>query len=90
MLVVISQKTNFDLKHVISCPITEFPLSIVHSDGSRMTTPKCKFLDKLVSKQNEFDHTPILPIDVTLLDGGLLLHSFLSSIGEISSYQKIR
>lgn len=33
MLVLISQKTNFDLKHVIASPITEFPLSITHSDG---------------------------------------------------------
>ncbi|XP_014678737.1 PREDICTED: uncharacterized protein LOC106818551, partial [Priapulus caudatus] len=84
MLVVISQKTNFDLKHVVTYPITDVPLSIAQPDGSRLKTDKSKLLNKLESLQDGMTSLP--PIDATLIDGGLLLHSYLSAIGNISSY----
>lgn len=83
MLVVISQNTNFDLKHVVSYPITDVPLSISQPDGSRLKTNKSTLLKKLESMQ---EVTSLPHIDVTLIDGGLLLHSYLSAIGSISSY----
>ena len=79
MLVVISQKTNFDLEHVVSYPITDFPLSIAQPDGSLLNTTKSKLLDKLESMQDGMTTLP--HIDATLIDGGLLLHSYLSAVG---------
>ena len=86
MLVIISEKTNFNLRHVIEFPKTEYPLSIAHSDGSGLKTVKSKLLKKLESLQDGFAERALPPIDVTLIDGGLLLHSFLSAIGNITSY----
>ncbi|XP_064653262.1 uncharacterized protein LOC135503582 [Lineus longissimus] len=84
MLVVISQETNFDLEHVVSYPITDFPLAIAQPDGSLLKTTKSKLLDKLESMQDGMTTLP--HIDATLIDGGLLLHSYLSAVGNISSY----
>lgn len=39
--------------------------------------------------QNGLDHTPLPHIELTLIDGGLFLHSFLSAIGNIISYGKL-
>jgi len=83
MLVVIAQKTNFDLKHVLSYPITDVPLSIAQPDGSLLKTEKSKLLKKLESMQDGFESLP--HIDVSLIDGGLLIHSHLSAIGSITS-----
>lgn len=72
MLVNISRNTNFNLKHIIAFLITVLPLSIAHSEGSLMKTPKYKLLRMLVSMQNAFVQTLLSVIDVTFIDGGLL------------------
>ena len=86
LLVIISERTTFNLGHVMTFPITEYPLSITHSDGSGLKTDKSKLLRKLEALQDGFTERPLPPIDVTLIDGGLLIHSFLSAIGNITSY----
>ena len=67
-------------------PITEYPLCITHSDRSGFKTEKSKLLNKLEELQDGFTETPLPLIDVTLIDGGQLIHSFLSAIGKITSY----
>ena len=75
ILVIISKKMNFNLRHTLSFPITEFPLSISQSDGSGIKTDKSKLLRKLENLQSDFTNTTLPPIDVTLIDYGLLMHS---------------
>ena len=60
-------------------PITEYPLCITHSDGSGLKTEKSKLLNKLEELQDGFTETPLPLTDVTLIDGGQLIHSFLSA-----------
>ena len=67
-------------------PITEYPLCITHSDGSGLKTDRSKLLNKLEELQDGFTETPLPLIDVTLMDGEQLIHSFLSAIGKITSY----
>ena len=86
ILVIISKKMNFNLRYTLSFPITEFPLSISQSDGSGIKTDKSKLLRKLEDLQSGFTNITLPPIDVTLIDGGLLMHSLLSVIGKITSY----
>ena len=86
ILVIISEKENFNLRYLMTFPITEYPLSIAHSDGSGLKTNKSKFLEKLEGMQEGFIDRPIPPVSVTLIDGGLLLHSYLAAIGKITSY----
>lgn len=86
MLVVLSKRTTFNLIHVMTFPITEYPLSVTHSEGSGLKTEKSTLLIKLEELQEGFTETPLPLIDVTLIDGGLLIPSFLSAIGRILSY----
>ena len=86
ILVILSNSTTFNLRHVMTFPITEYPLCITHSDGSGLKTEKSKLLNKLEELQDGFTETPLPLINVTLIDGGLLIHSFLSAIGKITSY----
>jgi len=83
ILVVIANRTNFDLKHVMENPITQYPLSISHSDGTGLKTDKSKLLNKLEKLHHGFNDTPLPSVDVTLIGGGLLIHSFLSAVGKI-------
>lgn len=85
ILVIISEKTSFNLRHVMTFPITEYPLSITHADGTGLKTHKSKLLKKLEDLQTGFTETPLPNINVTFIDGGLLIHS-LSAIGNITSY----
>jgi hypothetical protein len=89
ILVILSKKTNFNLRRVMTFPITEYPLSIAHSDGSGLKTDKSKLLNKLEELQDGFSEASPHVIDVTLIDGGLLLHSFLCAIGKITSYRSL-
>ena len=86
ILVILSNSTTFKLRHVMTFPITEYPLCITHSNGSELKTEKSKLLNKLEELQDGFTETPLPLIDVTLIDGGQLIHSFLSAIGKITSY----
>ena len=88
-MVVVSESTNFDLKSVLEFPITDYPLSIAHGDGSIMKTVKANLLKKLESMQNGFAQNDLPRIDVTVIDGGLLLHSFLSVTSSIASYANL-
>jgi len=83
ILVVIANRTNFDLKNVIEYPITKYPLLISHSDGTGLKTDKSKLLNKLEKLQDGFNDTPLQSVDVTLIDSGLLIDSFLSATGHI-------
>ena len=87
MLVLVSQTTNFDLKHVCSFPITDVPLSISHPDGSRQGTNKSLLLKKLETMQDGLESLP--HIDVCLIDGGLLIHEYLAGLGNIPSYGNV-
>ena len=86
ILVIISNSTPFNLRYVMIFPITENPLCITHSGGSGLKTEKRKLLNKLEELQDGFTKTPLPQTDVTLVDGGLLIHSLLSAIGNIASY----
>ena len=87
MLVVASENGNLDLKRVIAYPITTHPLALTHPDGGMMKTQKKKLLGKIEKFQDGTSH----PTDIaaTVIDGGLLLHSFLSVTGPITSYQSL-
>ena len=84
ILVILSNSTTFN--HVMTFPITEYPLCITHSDGSEIKTENSRLLNKLVELQDGFTETPLPPIDLTLIDCGQLIHSVLSAIGKITSY----
>ena len=68
--------------HICTCgyPITELPLSMCHPDGAKLDTPKNKILQVLEPMQNEVsgNHNSVVA-DCTLIDGGLLIHSKLST-----------
>lgn len=87
MLVVISQNSNFDLKFVCSFQITDVPLAISHPDGSRQGTKKNLLLRKLEIMQDGLENLP--PVDACLIDGGLLIHTYLTALGNISSYGNV-
>ena len=89
ILVILSEKTTFDLRHIMAFPITPYPLSITHSDGTGLKTNKCKLLSKLEEFQATSQEAPLPTCDVTLIDGGFLLHSYLSAIGHIASYGQL-
>ena len=82
MIVIVAKRTPFDLRNLLKYPITQFPLSMVHSDGTPMKTPK-----NLESMQDGFDEGS--SVDATLFDGGLLLHTYLSVAHSIPTYGSI-
>ena len=47
LVVDISMKHGVDLEAVMSHPITNFPLSVSHTDGSIIKTDKASFQHKL-------------------------------------------
>ena len=51
-----------------------------------MTTNKSKLLKKLEELQDGFIQEQLPLVSVTLIDGGLLIYSFLSTLGRITSY----
>ena len=85
---VVSEKTTFDLKHVIEYPITPYPLSLAHSDGAHLKTAKSALLNKLEDLQT--DALIDLPVNCArVYDGSLLLHSVLSSVNIMATYGSI-
>ncbi|XP_030837116.1 uncharacterized protein LOC105437992 [Strongylocentrotus purpuratus] len=90
MIVVIAQKTSFDLRYVLSYPITTYPLSLAHCDGMYMKTNKSALLRSLESLQTEnISEAGVLQGHVRVYDGGLLLHSVLSQTNTGASYSSI-
>ena len=86
LLVAISKATSFDLSHIMTFPITQYPLAIAHSDGLMIKTDKSMLLHSLEKKQEGFAEHVLPSFDVTLIDRGLLIHSFLSATGHILSF----
>ena len=90
MLVVVSEKTPFDLRKIISYPITMYPLALAHCDGMHMKTEKSTLLKKLESFQTKKITEADLPMScVQIYDGGLLVHSIISQIATGASYASI-
>lgn len=88
IIVVVSEKTTFDLRHVLEYPITPYPLSLAHSDGAHLKTAKSALLNKLEDFQT--DVLIDLPVNCArVYDGGLLLHSVLSSVNIGATYGSI-
>ena len=78
-----------DLKTILSHPITEVPLSLAHADGSMNKTEKAAFTKILEGKQkNALDEKSIGRVNVSMFDGGLLMHEILPSHNK-STYSKI-
>ncbi|KAK3876057.1 hypothetical protein Pcinc_019112 [Petrolisthes cinctipes] len=60
-------------------PITKYPLSLAHSDGTLVKSDKSTLLRNLESLQSETITEPEVPSNyVCSYDGGLLLHSVLT------------
>ena len=90
MLIVASEKTQLDLRKIISYPITAYPLSLAHCDGTHMETDKSALLRKLESFQTEKITGAELPMSYAqIYDGGLLLHSILLLTSMGASYASI-
>ncbi|ESO88713.1 hypothetical protein LOTGIDRAFT_165497 [Lottia gigantea] len=90
MIIVVAEETNFDLKNVLSYPITTYPLSLAHCDGTHVKTNKSVLLKKLESLQTEPVTESELPRNyVHVYDGGLLLHSILTQTNIGASYGSI-
>ena len=91
MVIVASQMTAFDLRNILSYPVTEYPLSLAHSDGSRVKSDKSTLLNKLESLQSISILTQqMLPKSFAcIFDGGLILHSVLSQARVGASFGSI-
>ena len=85
MLVVAAEGNSLNMRLVMEYPLTEYPLSLAHSDGTIMKSPKSKLLNKLETLQDTANFKP-KEITATVIDGGLILHSILSVCGQIVSY----
>lgn len=90
MVIVVSQNTTFDLWNILSYPITEYPLSLSHCDGTRVTSVKSALLTKMEALQKETITEAELPQTfISIYDGGLVLHSVLSQTSAGASYASI-
>ncbi|XP_041481075.1 uncharacterized protein LOC121428475 [Lytechinus variegatus] len=90
MVVVIAEKSSFDLRYVLTYPITTYPLSLSHCDGNRVKTSKATLLKKLESHQSvELTQQDIPRSYVQVYDGGLLLHSIISQTHPGSNYASV-
>lgn len=90
MIVVVAEKTAFDLRSILSYPITTYPLALAHCDGSHMKTEKAALLRKLESFQTQTITEVDLPKSfVQVYDGGLLVHSILSQTNMGASFASI-
>lgn len=85
-----SENTTFDLRNVLSHPITDYPLLLAHCDGTRVKSDKSTLLKKLETLQNdsvrEVEHPRRF---VTIYDGGLVLHLVLSQTNIGASYASV-
>lgn len=88
IIIVLSENTSFDLRHVIKYPITLYPLSLAHADGAHLKTAKSTLLNKLEDFQT--DVLTDLPMDCArVYDGGLLIHSVLSLVNVGATFGSI-
>ena len=88
IIVIVADKTNFDLSKVLSYPIVAYPMSPAHCDGSRVKSDKSALLKKLESLQlqstagSSINHLP----HEQIFDGGLLFYSTISQTSVGTSY----
>ena len=79
ILALESQRSNtFDLKHILTFPITDVPLSLAHSDGTPNKTNKAA-LTKVLEETQDIVLTDITlpPVSASIVDGGGILHETL-------------
>ena len=89
-MLVVSEKTPFDLWKIISYPITMYPLALAHCDRTHMKTKKSALLKKLESFQMmKITEADLLMSYVQIYDGGLLVHSIILQIAMGASYASI-
>ena len=84
-MVLLATKAKIQLDHVLSFPITQYPLAITHSDGQLLKTTKSKLSNMLETYQTS-NNTSDVVFDAALFDGGFVLHSYWSSLGRIANY----
>ena len=89
MIVVVAESTTLDLGHVLKYPITSYPLSLAHVDGGLLKTAKSALLNKMEEHQTE--KLTEISDDGTarIYDGGLVIHSVLSTTNIGASYGSI-
>ena len=85
LVVLLATKAKIQLDHVLSFPITQYPLAIAHSDGQLLKTTKSKLSNMFETYQTS-NNTSDVVFDAALFDGGFVLHSYLSSLGRIANY----
>ena len=88
IIMIVAEKGALDLHHVLSYPITIYPLSLAHCDGSYVKTNKAVLLKTLESLQTQTVLHPLRSY-IQIYDGGLLLHSVLSKIHTGTSYGSV-
>ena len=89
LIIVTSQETSFDLRKVLSCPITQYPLSLAHCDGMPVKSDKSTLLKKLESFQGGDTTNEEYSSYEYVYDGGLLMHSVLSRTNAGASYASV-
>ena len=89
MIIVVAQQTSFDLRNVLSYPITKYPLSLAHCDGMHTKGGKSTLLKKLESFQEVITENDLSVNYVHVYDGGLVLHSVLSQTNAGASLASI-
>ena len=88
LVVLLAEEAKIKLDDILSFPITQYPLSIAHSDGLPLKTSKSMLLNKLETFQTS-ENIDEASFNVALFDGGYVLHSDLSKYGKISSYGRL-
>ena len=79
IILIVAQQTSFDLRNVLSYPITKYLSSSAHCDGMHTKGDKSTLLRKLKLFQVEVITENDLPVNyVHVYDGGLVFHSVLS------------
>ena len=72
------------MDRILSYPITPYPLSIAYTDGQPMRTGKSTLLKMLERYQDKIRQILSNDIDDVLIDGEVLLHSVLATLGRVT------
>ena len=76
-MLAVAAKTSdaLNLHHILRYPVTEVPLSLLHSDRTPLKTDKEALTKTLESTQEVvLVDTSIPPITAKVIDGGIILH----------------
>ena len=78
ILTVAAKESNcFDLKHILSYPITDVPLALSHTDGTPAKTCRAALTNALESRQTSKLEDVLPVIRATVIDGGNILHEIV-------------